>query len=321
MSEMASGSKRSSGSSGSSNSRKQVVITPEQSRDGRERNSSRRKHKPIHDGDGRRPSTPSVKKRAPERDAKRAAREERLRKQRRAMWAKIGAVLFVLAGLVAGVIALYSSSTFTITTVDVEGANELTADDVTSAAALPPGSTLLRYPREEMEERLRLHPWIADVRISRRFPHTLIIHVNERAPVALVDVGEAHFWLVDAAATVLGERTPETTETVTIVRDLPGLTPVAGERLDSAVLDNALTIIEGLSDDLRAQVRAVSAPSVDLTTLITVNDVEILVGSAEEIEKKDLVARQIIAEQGENVVHINVRTVDRPTWRGIESGQ
>jgi cell division protein FtsQ len=237
------------------------------------------------------------------------------------MWLKIGLAVIALMAVAAGAIALYASDTFTITEVKVEGAGQMAEDEITEVAALPPRSTLLRYPKAEMEARLKDHPWISDAHISRRLPHTIIIHVEERTPVALIDVGEEQFWLVDSAGMALGQRTPDATETLTVVRDLANYSPVAGEQADSVALTNALAVIAGLSDELRGQVRAVSAPSADLTTLITDKDVEILVGSAEDIEKKDTVAREILAEQGGKVVHINVRTVDRPTWRGLDSAQ
>ena len=236
----------------------------------------------------------------------------------RLRWA---AAISLVVALIVGGVALYNSSLFTIDSVVVEGATELTPAEVIETAALPDGATLIRYPRAEMESRLVAHPWISAAHISRRLPDTLVVHVEERTPAALVDVGTAEFWLVDRTGVVLGARSPETTETVTVVRDLTDFEPVAGERADSDALANALLVIEGLSDELRSLVRAVSAPSVDLTMLITRDDIEILVGSAEEIEEKDAVARQIMAEQGESIVHINVRTVDRPTWRGIDAGQ
>jgi cell division protein FtsQ len=255
-------------------------------------------------------------------DPKRTAREQRLRRQRRALRLRIALVALGLIGLIAGAVALYNSNTFAIEEVQVEGLTELTAEEVIAVAALPEGATLIRFPRAEMEVRLLAHPWISSAHIGRRFPDALVIHLEERKPVALVDTGEAAFWLVDSQSTVLGQRTPDATETAAaVVRDLTDFEPVEGERSESAALENALRVIEGLSDELRARVRAVSAPSVDLTTLITVDDIEILVGSAEDIEKKDAVALRIMEEQADTVVHINVRTVDRPTWRGLDSAQ
>jgi len=269
-----------------------------------------------------RPRTGDTKKqRLKAGDAKRLAREQRLRAQRRAARLRIALVVLVVTGVVAGLVSLYNSALFTIDEIVVEGTRDLTPEEVVETAAVPPGATLLRFPRGQIEVRLAGHPWIASAHVSRRFPDGLVIHVEERRPVALVDVGQAAFWLVDRAGTVLGQRTPDTTETAPVIRDLPDFEPVPGEVSDSEVLANALEVIAGLDDALRAQVRAITAPSVDLTTLITSGDVEILVGSAEEIGKKSAVALRILDEQADSVVHINVRTVDRPTWRGLDAAE
>lgn len=227
----------------------------------------------------------------------------------------------LLIALVAGAVAFYNSDVLAIEEIEVEGASELTAEEVREIAALPQDATLLRFPRDEMQSRLTAHPWIRDAEIARRFPDSLVIRVEEREPAALIDSVDAGFWVVDREGFVLGEHTPDATATATVIRDLPDFEPTEGEQFDSPVLENALAVIAGLSDVMHARIRAVSAPSVDLTTLITSDDIEILVGSAEEIEKKEAVALRIMEEQGDAVVHINVRTVDRPTWRGLDTVQ
>jgi cell division protein FtsQ len=234
---------------------------------------------------------------------------------------RIGVAVLSVLGIIAALVALYRSDTFLITEVEVEGVTELTTEEVIATAALPQGSTLLRFPRADMEVRLASHPWIAAAHISRRFPDGLVMHIDERVPAALIDTGEAAFWLVDSDSRVLSQRTPDTTQTAPVIRDLADFEPVAGEQSESESLANALLVLEGLSDELLARVRAISAPSVDLTTLMTTDDIEVLVGSAEDIEKKDAVALRIMEEQAETVVHINVRTVDRPTWRGLDQSQ
>ncbi|MBU4555302.1 MAG: hypothetical protein KJ747_00320, partial [Actinobacteria bacterium] len=82
---------------------------------------------------------------------------------------------------------------------------------------------------------------------------------------------------------------------------------------------NALRVWKALSSELRAKTRTISAPSVDKTALMTTDDIAIFMGSSEDIERKDLVARRILEEQAGKVVSINVRTVDRPTWRGVDT--
>lgn len=243
-----------------------------------------------------------------------------MRVQRRASAVRVAAAALVTLLLLGGVIGVYRSDLFAIEGVVVEGERELSSDAVIEIAAVPPASTLLRFPRDEIVRRLSGYPWIAAAHIGRRFPHTLVIHIEERRPAALVDAGDT-FWLVDGEGVVLGRRAPDLTEPMLIIRDVGDFEPREGQRAGSPALHNALQVIDGLSEELRGQVRAISAESVDLTTLITVHDIEILVGVADDIAQKDAVARTIMREETGTVVHINVRTVDRPTWRGLDVGQ
>jgi cell division protein FtsQ len=135
--------------------------------------------------------------------------------------------------------------------------------------------------------------------------------------VALVDAGGVSLWLIDASGVILEQHTPDATLTVTVVRDVEGLDPIPGRKTLSEPLLNAIDVLEGLSPELRSMVRAISAPSIDKTSLITHEDIEIFIGSVDDLDKKDRVARQILEEQAGDVVYINVRTVDRPTWRGL----
>ena len=40
-------------------------------------------------------------------------------------------------------------------------------------------------------------------------------------------------------------------------------------------------------------------------------------GAATQMDKKDFLARRILADQKGKVVFIDVRSVDRPVWRGL----
>jgi glucose dehydrogenase len=116
---------------------------------------------------------------------------------------------------------------------------------------------------------------------------------------------------------VLSEDSAEASSTLPVVRDVPGLDLKPGRRSTSEVLHNALQVLAGITHDLYAQIRAVSAPSIDETSLITTGNVEIMVGEAVEVPKKGEVARKIMREQGSAVVFIDVRNPDRPVSRGL----
>jgi len=191
----------------------------------------------------------------------------------------------------------------------VMGNTQLTADEVRTLAAVSPKATLLRFPAKEVAQRVSDSSWVRSVSVTRDFPDTMRIRVTEFAPSALVDSGGDVFWLVDSSGWVIAQQPQETTSTLITIRDLESFEATAGDRSTSEALRNALRVWKALSPELRARTRTISAPSVDKTALMTTDDIAIF----------DLVARRILEEQAGKVVSINVRTVDRPTWRGVET--
>lgn len=313
---MASSSRRKSNSSARSTSRRKVVLTAQDTSRVRDSQPQRK----VDKGRGtsrlsRGESSAAAKKVA---NSKRIDREQRLSAQRRALRLKVALVAVVILSIAFAVMSAYQSQVFEVASVEVVGNKHLTPDEVMALAALPEGATLLRFPSSEMVERLTESPWIESATVTRDFPDTARIHIVERVPFAQVDVGEASFWLVDRQGVMIAQQTPETTSTLIVIRDITGLDPRPSIKTGSEPLLNALDVWAGLGAELRALTRAISAPSIDKTALITHDDVEVFVGSADDIAKKDAVTRGILAEQQGNVVSINVRTVDRPTWRGIE---
>lgn len=247
------------------------------------------------------------------REEREARKRERERQTRRRLLVIVGTVVAV-AVLVVGV---YRSALFTVTDVEIVGTSTLSVQSVLGQVDLPEDATLLRYPRTAIEAALAADPWIAEVSVTPRFPSTLVVEITEREARALVDTGFA-FWYVDGEGRFLGEASLESTDTVIpVVRDVPGLEPVPGEVTGSESLANALAILGGITPELSEIVRAVSAASVNEATLVTGSSVEIMVGEATQLPEKSTLALSIMAEQGADVVFIDVRSIERPVSRGL----
>jgi cell division protein FtsQ len=226
--------------------------------------------------------------------------------------------LVVAVGLVITACAvLYNSSLFAIKTVEVVGAAHVSADAVRSLARVPANATLIRFPADAVQQRVETDPWIASASVSRVFPSGMRIRIVERVPVAIVDAGSA-LWLVDGTGAVITTSTPEASGTVPTIKDVPGLDLKAGRRTTSEPLLNALKVLTGISPALSATVLTVSAPTIDGTALTTRDHVEIVFGQASDLVTKDALARRILTEQKGKVVSIDVRILDRPTWRGLK---
>ena len=223
----------------------------------------------------------------------------------------------MVLALVAGGVLIYGSQLFAITRVEVVGATHLTADGVRRLAAVPSGATLMRFPADSVSARVAADPWVASVSVTRVFPDAMRIRVTERTPVGVVKVGAAS-WLIDGTGFVVAQIVGTSTATLPSIRDVPGLDLKAGRRTTSEPLGNAVKVLAGITPQLGALVKSVSAPTIDGTTLLTKEGVEIVVGEALSLDAKSRGALGVLSAQRGRVVSIDVRNPDRIVSRGLK---
>lgn len=313
-------SDRKSNSSGRSKKRESVFISTSQRdrvRDGRASGVGQPPGKGRQPARvvGRRPEGGSSSKK--HADELKAARQKRLGAQRRAVQLRVGGIVAAVALVITACVVLYSSPLLPVDKVEVVGNRHITRQAVLALADVPENATLVRFPGAAVAKRVGASPWVASVSVSRVFPSGMRIRVTERAPVAIVDAVDT-MWLIDSSGMVIAKPTTETSETIPVIRDVPGLDPKAGRRTTSEPLLNAVKVLTGMDPQLVRNVRSISAPTVDGAVLVRADRLEIVVGEAVDLATKSKLALQILADQKGKVVSIDVRVVDRPTWRGIK---
>jgi cell division protein FtsQ len=74
--------------------------------------------------------------------------------------------------------------------IEVEGTRRLSRSVVLQQARLTSGANLLAVRPGQVERSLMAHPWIAKAEVSRKWPQNLQIRIQERDPIALVQIGE-----------------------------------------------------------------------------------------------------------------------------------
>ncbi|MRR13103.1 FtsQ-type POTRA domain-containing protein, partial [bacterium] len=299
---MASSSNRKSDSAGRSTSRKRVHVGTGTA--SRKASAHPKVHIEGHKGETtpKRNSNPRVQRsssrsQAPARNTRAISPQqaERLRKraeQRRRLLLRAILAVGAVAATAAAWYALVQSQAFEIRTIDVRGIEQLSEAEVLDAADIPADATLLRFDEAAVRERIGRSPWGAELGMSRRFPATLRIEIVERVPAALVDTGMT-FWFVDSDARVITEAVPETSTVLPAIRDLPDFTAEPGARTGSETLKNALSVLGGIDAALASTVRVVTAPSVNETTLLTADGVEIMIGEATRLDEKSIVIADI----------------------------
>ncbi len=324
---MASNSGRKSGSSGRSGPRKRVVLGAEDTvrvryNSGQAKGDAQRKAGSKKGGPGRQERT--LERSPASRHGQRisaAKKEERERRQRGIRLRRAGLVVVAIAAvvlLVWGALAATRAPMFRVDSIQTTGGRHLDRAAILKIAAIPPSATLPWLPASAIERRLERNAWVEKAQVSRDYPSTVRITIKERRPVAVVDAGGTDLWVVSTDGHWLGRRSAEESGVV-VVRDVGEVKPAVGARVVSKELLNAVKVATGLSPQLRAMTRAISAPTVDKTAVITNEDVEIYIGAATQLAAKDRLIREILRREKGKVVYINVRVVERPTWRGLDN--
>lgn len=274
-------------------------------------------------------------------DLNRTPREKRQRPNTSAgisshLVARLVIVVAVIVVLGIGGAFLYNSNTFSVEEVRVSGGVHLTSQEMTDLAAVPSDTTLLRVDSSGIVDRLKSNPWVQSASVNRLFPHTLEISITERGIAAIVAVTGSDkqtenwaiasdgMWLMkipDQNSTEgksISQQVYTDAEQVLHITDVPyGVKPEAGAYCtDSSVL-NALNIVSGLTTSLADEVTTVSATDTVNTVLTLQNGVQIAFGTADDIRAKERVCLQLMEQYPDQIAYINVRVVDRPTWRAM----
>jgi cell division protein FtsQ len=116
---------------------------------------------------------------------------------------RVLAKLLVLVGLLVAVVGggrvalshVVASPQFALAAVEVRGAARAGSNEIVAATGVKLGEALLALDTDKLAARIAEHPWVAEARVSRRLPATLVIEVVERRPRAAVNLGG--LYLVD----------------------------------------------------------------------------------------------------------------------------
>jgi cell division protein FtsQ len=270
-------------------------------------------------------------------ERRRQLQRQARRKQRSTLRIVALAALAVLVVLAVTGIVVYNSSAFAITEVRVQGAQRLTAEHLTSLAAVSNETTLLRVDTAGIEQRLALDPWVMSATIRRDFPATLTLVITERPIEALVSIlpstatGTTAQWLVSSDGIWLSAANPSTeagsvcanawvppSELLTLpqIKDVARTArPVEGDPISDEGILNTLTILTAFSPETRAMVQSVSAPDKIKTALTLRNHVQVSFGVAEDIPEKEAAMLALLKEFEGTITQINVRVANRATYK------
>lgn len=107
----------------------------------------------------------------------------------------------ILLGVIVGVVAFFIfslTSFFDVDSIEVRGNNYFTADEIINMGHAVPGKNLIYHPdKGSICSYLEESPYIKEAKVSRHFPSTLVITVEERKQLGAIKYDNKYLILDD----------------------------------------------------------------------------------------------------------------------------
>ncbi len=227
--------------------------------------------------------------------------EPKGRRQRRVIVWTLSIVAAVVAALIAGAVF---SPVLAVRTVTVDGTTLLTPEAVQKALAGLEGKPLPQVSEQEINELLKPLVQVRSATMEARPPSELLVHVNERVPVALLKQGDS-FVMVDVDGVQLGATKDQSAVALPLIDAGAGATNTELFKAIAAVLDT-------LPADVRARMSTASAASVDAVELKLIDGKTVVWGNAEDRELKAKALEALLKMPADPKVPVSVYDVSVP---------
>ena len=194
--------------------------------------------------------------------------------------------------------ALYQSRWFLIEEVKVEGIKRLNQQTVMQVAQVKLGEPVISAQPAKISKRLAAIPQIKSVQVERGWPHSVLIKVTERSPVA-ASIGRTGFNLIDDEGMLAGRSKikPKKFRLITAKPNTPAM-------------KSAVKI--ALAMPAKWKVAKITAENSNSVIVELIHGQTIAFGSGEQAKLKVKVVGSLIIN---NYRHINVSTPLSPSVR------
>jgi cell division protein FtsQ len=192
--------------------------------------------------------------------------------------------------------SLYQSKWFIAQEVTITGNSRLSIEQISAAAAVPIGNSLMSINPAVISEQIEALPEVKIATVQRGWPHTILISVTERTPIAVAATASGYN-LIDSDGMNAG-----------VVAAPPEGLLVISAQPDSAAMTSAIQALASIPAEWA--ITGLSAATQDSVVANLGNGVVVTLGSGERAAEKVEVAQALI-EKGFTV--INVSAPDAPT--------
>lgn len=197
--------------------------------------------------------------------------------------AVLGAALAVIVG--ASLWLVYASPFLDVQKVRVAGQGAIPVERITGAAAIATGSALVSVDTAAVARQVASVPEVRRVAVTRDWPHTVVISVTPRTPVAVAVKGSG-YELVDGDGVAIGEvaKAPAAT---------PLMRPGAGDDRKAAA-----AALEALPPEVRAMVSQVAVANGEIRFQLGDDAATVVWGGTDDTALKAKVLPALLLQAG-----------------------
>lgn len=237
--------------------------------------------------------------------------EYRLRRRRAgsARWVLI--LVFLVVCLAAGYF-FARSSFFAVQEIQVLGVTQADTERIVDLSGFRVGENIFSVTKSNAASFVRAEPAVKSASVKRRLPHTVIITVEERLPVAVLSVGKALVEIDDQGRVLRRYNLVDQAELPLIsgARPEPGGAMPGGYVVGQGVAE-ALTILRALPAEAE-DIGEINVSNPQYIKLYTVSGAEIRLGDSSGFAEKYLVYSSILMDNAQNsgrvIAYIDVST-------------
>lgn len=114
---------------------------------------------------------------------------------KRALRASLYLLILLLFSFVGyqGYAHLLEDSFFQVREVEIRGCRKIPKETILSLAGIEGMPNLFSLPLKEISERVETHPWVDQVKVRKVFPDRILIQIEERKPMAILQLEEPFY--------------------------------------------------------------------------------------------------------------------------------
>lgn len=219
------------------------------------------------------------------------------RDERKALAVKrLLSVVMVFVVLIACYLFI-NSSFFSVGTVMIQGNKYISNEEVLAIVGIPGKINIFRLDTHNAKSRLVKDLRIADAEVFRKFPATVVISLKERQPYAYAATSYG-FAELDEKGIILAAFKTLKQLNVPIITGVNLGNAYIGDCVDNPALQATLSYLAGLSENSLNQLSEINISDPLQIRALTINSVQIRLGTQDHLFDKAVKTNQIMDEIG-----------------------